>query len=52
MLWNRFLKPGRCGKNDPQTHGVIYATGKPRSQQVEEPAELVAGGEEHLLGKL
>lgn len=43
--------PGRCGKNDPQIHKVIYATGKSGSQQVEEPTELVVG-EEHLLGKL
>lgn len=42
---------GRCGKNDPQIHKVIYATGKSGSQQVEEPTELVVG-EEHLLGKL
>lgn len=45
--------PGRCAKkkNDPQTHKVIYATGKPGSQQVEEPTELLVGGGEHLLGQ-
>lgn len=44
--------PGRGGKNDPQIHRVIDATGKPGSQQGEKPPELVAGGEGHLLERL